>query len=350
MPEDPACAANKRKRPVSPEEEGPLQTQSSASPSLKKGITLNMKRTPQPNLAQSRLTSSGGTLRLHNAGGDSQAAAQLMDTGPPHVTLGAVPVATGVQQNTTETLSADFFRKLIGENTKTVTEKIDAMTADIRTLTQSVAANSGEIGKNTDELKRQAEVIEHQRSALDELSARVATLETGGAISRAPSPHHLPRKSQDYLSAQRSVRIWPIDGSSDSSLWRGTGDFIHGALGIAEEDVLQEDIESVTAVPNPRVRVGNVRDEAIVTFYSHVKRDAIMSGAVNLATHVDTAGQPTAGLRLELPPELMDTFRLLSQFGTRLRARHGEGTKRHVKFDDMEASLYMNIKLPGDES
>ena len=56
-----------------------------------------------------------------------------------------------------------------------------------------------------------------------------------------------------------------------------------------------------------------------------------------------------AGVRLEVPPELDDTFKLLSRFGTRLRARHGEGTRRHIKFDDWEASMYMNIKLPGDE-
>ena len=42
------------------------------------------------------------------------------------------------------------------------------------------------------------------------------------------------------------------------------------------------------------------------------------------------------------------TFKLLSRFGTRLCARHGEGTKRHVKFDNFEASLYINVKLPGD--
>ena len=237
MPEDSASAANKRKRLVTPDEDGPSKTQSSASPSLKKGKTFNMKRTPQPNLAQSRLTSSGGTLGLHNAGVDPQAAAQLMDTAPPHVPSGTVAVTTGSQQSTTEALSADFFGKLIGENTKTVTEKIDVMTADIRTLTRSVATNSGEILKNTEELKRQAEVIKHQRPALDELSARVATLKTGGAISRPASPHHLPRKSLEYLRARSSVRIWPIDGSSDSSLWKGTGDFIHLALGISEDDV-----------------------------------------------------------------------------------------------------------------
>ena len=352
MPGDAYCAANKRKRPSTPGESDPHGTQSSASPSLKKGKTTIMKRTPQPNLAQSRLTSSGGTLALHGTGAavDPPAAPLSTEVDPPNAPTGMAAVTPVVQKIQSEALSADFFRNLIGENTKTVTAKIDAMSADIRTLTRSVAANSSEIGKNTEELKKQAEIIVHQKSALDELSVRVATLESQGNAGRPPPPDQLPRKSPEYLRARRSVRIWPIDGSSEDSLWRGTGDFIHSALGISEEDVGQDDIESVTAVPNPKFRIGNVREEAIVTFFSHVKRDAIMSGAVNLATHIDAAGQPTAGIRLELPPELMDTFRLLSRFGTRLRARHGDGTKRHVKFDDMEASLYMNIKLPGDES
>ena len=62
----------------------------------------------------------------------------------------------------------------------------------------------------------------------------------------------------------------------------------------------------------------------------------------------DKEGRPTAGIRLEIPEELKDTFRLLARFGTRLRARHGDGTKRHIKFDDFSGTLYTNIKLPGD--
>ena len=46
--------------------------------------------------------------------------------------------------------------------------------------------------------------------------------------------------------------------------------------------------------------------------------------------------------------DLLDTFRLLNRFGARLRARHGPGTKRHIKFDDYSGSLYANVKLPGD--
>ena len=69
-----------------------------------------------------------------------------------------------------------------------------------------------------------------------------------------------------------------------------------------------------------------------------------------LSCKVDREGRPTAGIRLEVPPELGDTFWLLSCFGTRLRARHGTGTKRHIKFDDYNGSMFTNVKLPGDKS
>lgn len=65
---------------------------------------------------------------------------------------------------------------------------------------------------------------------------------------------------------------------------------------------------------------------------------------------MDKEGRPTAGIQMEVPSELDETFRLLHRFGTRLRARHGAGTKRHIKFDDFGRSLYANIKLPGDST
>ena len=50
---------------------------------------------------------------------------------------------------------------------------------------------------------------------------------------------------------------------------------------------------------------------------------------------------------MEVPTELQETFRLLSRFGTRLLARHGEGTRRNIKFDDYSGTLFTNVKLPG---
>ena len=88
----------------------------------------------------------------------------------------------------------------------------------------------------------------------------------------------------------------------------------------------------------------------MVTFGSSAVRDKVVSHSANLAPCVDDGGKPTAGLRLEIPRELNDTFKLLSRFGTRLRARHGVGTKHHIRFDDFAGSLYSNVKLPGDET
>ena len=93
-----------------------------------------------------------------------------------------------------------------------------------------------------------------------------------------------------------------------------------------------------------------MRDEVLIVFNSAETRDTVMMRANQLAGRVDASGAPTAGIRLEVPPELVPTFRLLSRFGARLRARHGEGTKRHIKFDDFNASLYAVVKLPGDQS
>ena len=143
--------------------------------------------------------------------------------------------------------------------------------------------------------------------------------------------------------------MWPIENANENTLWKGVGEFLHKALGIPESDIGPEDIESVTAIPEPRYTAGNLNKEALVTFYCPRKRDVVVANSPNLSNLMDN-GVPTAGLRLEIPNELMSQFRLLTRFGTRLRARHGAGTKRHVKFDDIEGSLYMNIKLPGDES
>ena len=60
-------------------------------------------------------------------------------------------------------------------------------------------------------------------------------------------------------------------------------------------------------------------------FCKRQKRDLVVTSSPTLSCRVDRQGKPTAEIRLEVPPELGDTFRLLSRFGTRLRARHGVG-------------------------
>ena len=164
---------------------------------------------------------------------------------------------------------------------------------------------------------------------------------------RKPEVQRRAVLSEPYLKARRSIRIWPVPGESEEELWGNAGGFLHGPLPVPVSDVWQDDVEEVTRVRDP-MQPESIKDEVIVRFKDRRTRDMVMASSTNLASCVDPAGRPTAGTRLELPDELKDTFRLLARFGTRLRARHGEGTKRHVKFDDFSGSLFSIVKLPGD--
>ena len=148
------------------------------------------------------------------------------------------------------------------------------------------------------------------------------------------------------MLARRSVRMWPISGDDEDALWEGVGDFLHDTLAIRSDDVSQNDIESISRIQGDDMVA--VKGEALVTFYDKKKRDLVLTHSPSLACKIDGENKPTAGIRLEIPPELDDTFRLLTRFGARLRARHGAGTRRHIKFDDFNASLFTNVKLPGD--
>ena len=88
--------------------------------------------------------------------------------------------------------------------------------------------------------------------------------------------------------------------------------------------------------------------EAVVVFRDPSTRDTVIGSSARLASHVDAAGRPTAGIRLEVPPALRPTYSVLFKYGQTLRARHGPGTRRHIKFDDTDCSLYLNVKLPSD--
>ena len=153
--------------------------------------------------------------------------------------------------------------------------------------------------------------------------------------------------SEDYLKARRSIRLWSVAGTTEAEVWGNAGKFLHGPLAVPESDMGQDDVEAVFPVHDP-TRPESIKDEVVVRFKSRKVRDMVMSHSTNLAGCVGPDGRPTEGTKLEIPGELKDTFCLLSRFGTRLRARHGDGTKRHVKFDDFAGSLFSNIKLPGD--
>ena len=241
-------------------------------------------------------------------------------------------------------LTVDLFLKAMKENRDDI---ISSFNASIGNLSRRIEDNSALIATNAGAIRQQTERAADHRIEIDRLTQRVQRLEKRGD---GPSGERAIEKcavlSQDYMLACRSVRLWPVNGDGEDALWEGVGDFLHDTLAIRSDDVSQNDIESITRIQEEGVVA--VREEALVTFYDKKKRDLVLTHSPSLASKIDGDNKPTAGIRLEIPPELDDTFRLLTRFGARLRARHGPGTRRHVKFDDFNASLFTNVKLPGD--
>ena len=262
-----------------------------------------------------------------------------MDTDPePRVQQVLAPAV--LQASAPALINPDFLSGL--------DKKLDLLTTGMLSISAKVDNQEKTLAENSAKIARQADVIEANSSSIRDVFRRLDKLE--GAGLKSGHVHRENRKavcSPGYLLARRSIRMWPIQGLTSSEMWESVGDFIHETLRVPETEVNQTNLVEIKRVEDT-ASSGIVKQEVLVTFHTAEVRDLVMSYAVSLSGSVDATGRPLAGLRLEVPDELLDTFRLLSRFGTRLRARHGEGTKRHIKFDDYNASLLSVIKLPGD--
>ena len=172
------------------------------------------------------------------------------------------------------------------------------------------------------------------------------------SVSGTPSDAFNDTEKQ-YWWARRSVRIWPVGTDSQGGLWEAVGNFFHRTMEIPEESLPEEAVETVrrlhpTKRKNDNRTQGRIRDEVLVVFHDVSTRDMIFSYATNLSKTNGTSHQ--AGVRMEIPPHLTGIFKTLDSHGHLLRDRHGPGVRRSIKFDDVEMSLYMDLKLPNEES
>lgn len=83
-----------------------------------------------------------------------------------------------------------------------------------------------------------------------------------------------------------------------------------------------------------------------MVFGDYKTRDWIASKGRYLSKYIDATGRPTAGFRMEVPDFLAGDFKLLEDYGYQMRQMHGRQTKRYIRCDNEELSLYMEIRLP----
>ena len=231
----------------------------------------------------------------------------------------------------------DFFSYMEKNVTKQLTE-----------VTERVAENTKKIDDQGATIRANADSIAAMKIDIQNLKVRPPAYASIAATPASNSPTHMPSPEDDaqFMLARRSIRIWPVLGSSVQDLWRNSGQFLATNLGLT--NVRESHIESVS---RPAIPSGlTAKNEVLIVFKDADVRDTVIGASAKLAMFVDEERRPTAGIRIEVPRRLRGAFSTLFKFGQQLRLRHGEGTRKHIKFDDVGRTLFLNIKLPRDES
>ena len=244
------------------------------------------------------------------------------------------------------------FKEYMEANTNkrlnTIDDKMSGMQATVTQIDKVVRDNSDKIERHDGQIAEiRAEVSRLKTSQFPALPPASQGGLTGPAPAAAQAPVVSEKEEREYLLARRSLRIWPIPGNTNDDLWDATAVFMGTNLGL-EGRINEAAIESINQVEIPSGP--GVKHEVLIRFKEAVSRDLVLGASSKLAPYMDTEGKATAGMRLEVPPKLQQPFRILFKYGQNLRARHGPGTRRHVKFSDHDRSLFLNAKLPGDET
>ena len=256
--------------------------------------------------------------------------------------------ATPPEHGTEMALSGQDFRDYMDSK---VTNRLDSLDNSISNIVGSISKLTFEVKDNSGKIEKQAGLINNNADAIARLKDDIKNIKedrirpAANPVSLPPTGGH-PGDAEDplYWMARRSVRIWPIQGLSKTEIWGSTGNFLRITLGLAH--ISENKIEEIS---RPEFPSGPTAiNEVLVRFKETETRDSVMGASSKLASKIDCNGKPTAGIRIEVTANLRPAMKTLERYGQQLRSRHGPGTKRHFKFDDIDRSLYLNVKLPGD--
>ena len=87
-----------------------------------------------------------------------------------------------------------------------------------------------------------------------------------------------------------------------------------------------------------------IKDEIHATFSSQFNRDEFASKGRLLGNDVDGEGKPTAGFHLDVPDYLAADFKAVNDCGFPMRNVHGRETRKYIKYDDENYSLFLELK------
>ena len=159
--------------------------------------------------------------------------------------------------------------------------------------------------------------------------------------SHSPSPERqlqdrdAEKKTNAYLLARRSLRLWPV--SREGDLRERTVEFLINELLLDQQHAvdLEFEVRRVGTGRNRDPASRGIKDEVLVRFASARTRDDVRSFAKNL----ERRGR---GLRLEVPDHLWPSFRVLQRVAYELKQKNPD-LKRNVLFDDDNLDLKLDV-------
>lgn len=227
--------------------------------------------------------------------------------------------------------SAEEFKMMLRDGLANVAKKeqLDQMMNQIKSNSSALRSLERKVDNTNESNERRFRQLEDR-------------IQSGGGGSSAAAL--TDSKKAAFDKARRSMRVWPIQGEDQDAMNAAFRDFAVDALMIPDTVVRNARITDLIRVRSSPVN--NVYMEILVTFSDAGERDYYFSKAKNRASFRDPSGNPTAGVRIDVPPFLLPTFKLLSNHGYEIRSVHGRDTKRYVKFDDENLSLFLEVRLP----
>ena len=226
--------------------------------------------------------------------------------------------------------SAEEFKAILREGLANVAKKeqVDVMLTRIRENSDAIRSLESKVDNNNKATEDRIRRIEERFD-----NPRIGERFLDGSRQAA------------FEKSRKSLRAWPIRGEDTSELEEQFRVFAIEALQIPEPIVRDSKLASVIRVRTSPQNSAYL--EALVTFNDSFERDFFFSKAKNLSVYRNESGAPTAGVRMDVPPYLLPTFRLLNDHGFEIRRVNGPETKRYIKFDEENLSLLLEVRLPG---
>ena len=196
-----------------------------------------------------------------------------------------------------------------------------------------------------DELEERVEVMKRQNidrifNASDVISVGSSNIGRHGAERRR---ERIDTRGEKFLLAKRTIRIWLIQGVNEGEILKGIDSFLKNALVMEQRNldtIIVESVERMRTSPRAKHHL-KVR----VVFRDEDNRETVLSYARNLSSYMDkNNGQPTAGLRMEIPDYLGSVHKLLIDMCYYLKTKHGV-----IKYDNIEQSLYIALQVQGED-